>query len=126
MAKKLMINCGGCDARNVSEETLAAYETVTINCGEVLVTKESKDLLNRFGVTLNCGNVLEIPLDVKLTKINGSGQILSTDTLDEKTYLKVNGSLEIGPGTQEVLKNYVGIAVNGKVTYPESLSGCLF
>ena len=125
MAKKLMINCGGCDARNVSEETLAAYETVTINCGEVLVTKESKDLLNRFGVTLNCGNVLEIPLDVKLTKINGSGQILSTDTLDEKTYLKVNGSLEIGPGTQEVLKNYVGIAVNGKVTYPESLSGCL-
>lgn len=125
MAKKLMINCGSCDARNVSEETLAAYETVTINCGEVLVTQESKDLLNRFGVTMNCGNVLELEKDVKVSRINGSGQILSTDMPPEKTYLMVNGNLEIGPGTQEVLKGYVGISVNGKVTYPESLSGCL-
>lgn len=125
MAKKLMINCGSCDARNVSEETLAAYETVTINCGEVLVSPESKDLLNRFGVTLNCGNVLELEKDVKVSKINGSGEILSTDTPTERTFLMVNGSLEIGPGTQEVLKQYVGISVNGSVTYPESLSGCL-
>jgi len=39
--------------------------------------------------------------------------------------LVVNGSLKIGPGTAEVLKQYVGIHVNGNATYPESLSGCL-
>ena len=125
MAKKLMINCGSCDARNVAEETLAAYETVTINCGSVLVTPESKDLLNRYGVTLNCGDVLELEKDVKLIKVNGSYEIKSGDRAEGKNYLKVNGSLEIGPGTQEVLKQYVGIHVNGNATYPESLSGCL-
>lgn len=125
MAKKLIINCGGCDARNVSEETLAAYEAVTVNCGSVLVTPETKDLLNRYGVTLNCGDVLELEKDVKLARINGSHQIKSADIPAERTYLHVNGSLEIGPDTQEVLKQYVGIQVNGSVTYPESLSGCL-
>lgn len=125
MAKKLLVNCGDCDARNVAEDTLAAYETVTINCGTVLVTPESKNLLNRFGVTLNCGDTLELEKDVKLTKINGSCEIKSGDAPVERTYLKVNGSLEIGPGTQELLKQYVGIHVNGNATYPESLSGCL-
>lgn len=125
MAKKLLINCGNCDARNVAEETLAAYETITVNCGAVLVTPESKNLLNRFGVTLNCGDVVELEKDVKITTINGSHQIKSGDAPAERTYLKVNGSLEIGPGTQEVLKQYVGIQVNGNATYPESLSGSL-
>ena len=125
MAKKLIINCGGCDARNVAEETLAAYETVTVNCGTVLVTPESKDLLNRYGVTLNCGDVLELEKGVKLTKINGSHQIKSSDVPAERTYLRVNGSLEIGPGTQEVLRQYVSIHVNGNATYPESLGGYL-
>ena len=125
MAKKLLINCGDCDARNVAEETLAVYEAVTVNCGSVLVTPESKNLLNRFGVTLNCGDILELEKDVKLTKINGSHEIKSSDAPEGRTYLKVNGSLEIGPGTQEILKQYVGIHVNGKATYPESLSGCL-
>lgn len=125
MAKKLLINCGDCDARNVAEETLAAYETVTINCGSVLVTPESKNLLNRYGVTLNCGDVLELEKDVKLMKINGSHQIKSGDAQTERALLKVNGSLEIGPGTQELLKQYVGIHVNGNATYPESLSGSL-
>ena len=125
MAKKMIINCGDCDARNVSEETLGAYETITINCGSVLVTPESKDLLNRYGVTLNCGNVLELEKDVRLCSINGSHQIKSSDIPVGRTYLRVNGSLEIGPDTQEVLQQYVGIHVNGSVTYPESMSGHL-
>lgn len=125
MAKKLLINCGGCDARNVAEETLAAYETVTINCGTVLVTPESKNLLNRYGVTLNCGDVLELEKDVKIVNVNGSYQIKSGDVPQQKTFLHVNGPLEIGPDTQGVLQQYVAIHVNGKAIYPESLSGCL-
>ncbi|MGN0976638.1 MAG: hypothetical protein ACI4PH_01170 [Faecousia sp.] len=125
MAKKMIINCGDCDARNVSEETLAAYESIVINCGSVLVTPETRNLLNRYAVTMNCGDVLELGKDVRLKSINGSAQIRSTDAVPGKTYLQVNGTLEIGPDTQTVLEQYVGIQVNGSVTCPESVSGCL-
>lgn len=121
MAKKLIINCGDCDARNVSEETLAAYESIIINAGDVLVTPETKNLLNRYAVTMNCGDVLELEKDVKLSSINGSAQIRSTDVVPVRTYLDVNGSLDIGPNTEKVLQQYVGISVNGTVTYPESM-----
>lgn len=122
MAKKMIINCGECDARNVSEETLAAYESIVINCGDVLVTPESRALLNRYNVTMNCGSTLEIPAGVKLSKVNGSAQIKSTDEVEGTYYLSVNGNLEIGPDTQKVLEHYVGISVNGTVNYPESMS----
>ena len=125
MAKKMIVNCGSCDARNVAEETLAAYESIVVNCGDVLVTPESRALLSRYNVTMNCGNTLELPKDAKLSKINGTAQIKSGDELAGSSYLQVNGSLEIGPDTQEVLKHYVGIHVNGSVTYPESMSSFL-
>lgn len=125
MAKKMIVNCGSCDARNVSEETLAAYESIVVNCGDVLVTPESRALLNRYNVTMNCGSTLEIPRDAKFSSVNGSAQIKSTDEVAGTYYLEVNGSLEIGPDTQKVLEHYVGISVNGSVTYPESMSGFL-
>lgn len=122
MAKKMIINCGDCDARNVSEETLTAYESIMINGGNVLVTPESRELLNRYNVAMNCGEVMELEKDVKLSTINGSCQLKSGDPVCERTYLKVNGSLTIGPDTQKVLEQYVGIQVNGSLTYPESVS----
>ena len=125
MAKKMVINCGDCDARFVSEETLAAYETISINAGTLLVTPETRNLLNRYNVTLNCGDVLELEKDVRLSTINGNHQIKSGDAPEVKTCLMVNGSLEIGPGTAQVVKQYAGIIVNGNATYPESLSGSL-
>ncbi len=125
MAKKLMVNCGQCDARFVKEETLAAYESVAINCGNVLVTPETKDLLNRYGVTMNCGQIRTLDQNVKIKSINGAAQIFGTDEMTDRLFLTVNGSLEIGPDTAEVLKRYVGIQVNGSVMYPESVSGLL-
>ena len=32
MAKKLIINCATCDARNALEENYAHYEQITVNC----------------------------------------------------------------------------------------------
>ena len=125
MAKKMIINCGDCDARNVSEETLAAYESIIINAGTVLVTPEAKNLLNRYAVTMNCGDVLELEKDVKLSQVNGSDQIRSSDMVPGRTYLVVNGSLEIGPNTEKVLQQYAGISVNGSVTCPESMGSYL-
>lgn len=122
MAKKMIINCGSCDARNVKEETLAAYESITINAGSVLVSRESKDLMNRYGVTMNCGDIKEIDQDAHINMVNGKLQIKSGDIVAGKCYLMVNGSLDIGPDTQKVLEHYVGIHVNGSVTYPESMS----
>lgn len=122
MAKKFMINCATCDARKVTEETLSAYESVVINAATVLVSPEGKELLNRYGVTMNCANVFEIPSDVEVCTINGSHRIESGDALGGKKYLLVNGSLTIGPNTQQVMEQYVGITVNGSLTCPESIS----
>lgn len=124
MAKKLMINCGTCDARSVSEETLKSYEHIMINAGSVVVTPESKNLMNGYGVTINCGDVIELDRDVQLNSVNGSMQINSTDQVPEKRiFLALNGSLEIGPDTQDILAKYEAIHVNGSVTYPQSMSG---
>lgn len=125
MAKKMIINCANCDARKVSEETLAAYETIVINASTILVSPETKELMNRYGVVMNCASVMELDADVELSSVNGSAQIRSTDVVAGRRYLTVNGSLEIGPGTQKVLDQYVGISVNGSVSCPESISAYL-
>lgn len=125
MAKKLLINCGTCDARNTKEETLTAYESITINCGDIFVSPETRDLLNRHGVTMNCGDIKELDKDAKIIGINGSHHISGSTLSEGKTYLEVNGTLTISPDAAEVLNNYVGISVNGKVLCPESASNAL-
>ena len=125
MGRKMIINCSMCDTRKVREETLADFEHITINASLILVSQESKVLLDKYPVQMNCSDVLELEGDVKLSTINGSGQIKSTDAVNGKRYLTVNGTVEIGPGTEKVLESYVGITVNGTATYPESISGHL-
>lgn len=123
MAKKMVINCANCDARKVTEQTLSAYESVVINAATVVVSPEGKELLNRYGVSMNCANVMELEADVELCTCNGSLRIDSSDLVTGRKFLTVNGSLEIGPDTAQVLEQYVGIMVNGSVMYPESVSG---
>lgn len=125
MAKKWIIDCGVCDARNLEEETLAAYDSITIDSGSVIVTPQSKKLLAKYNVTLDCGDIWEVPGDAQIRKINGSAQIRGTDVVSGRIFLMVNGSLEIGPDTQQVLEQYAGIKVNGSVTCPESVNACL-
>lgn len=125
MAKKMVINCANCDARKVTEETLSAYESVVINAAAVVVSPEGKELLNRYGVTMNCAHVIELGPDVELCSVNGTARIDSSDIVGGRKYMMVNGSLEIGPNTQQVLEQYVGIQVNGSVTCPESVSAAL-
>lgn len=126
MAKKLKINCGTCDARNLTEDTLAAYEAVTINCGDLIVSPETQSLLSRYGVAMNCGNTRCLPKDVTLVSVNGSRKITPADTVKGNIFLEVNGSLEIAPGCEKILESYVGMSVNGMVLCPESLGGCLY
>ena len=126
MAKKLMINCATCDARNALEENYAHYEQITINCAMVLTSPNAKSVMNKLPFTLNCANVLEIESGVDLRTVNGSSEIKSGDIVPPtKYYMVVNGALTIGPDTQEQLAQCVGMTINGSLTCPESIYAIL-
>ena len=126
MAKKLMINCATCDARNALEENYAHYEQITINCAMVLTSPSGKAVMNKLPFTLNCANVLEVEENADVRTINGSSEIKSGDAVPTaKYYLLVNGSLTIGPDTQEQLRQCIGMTVNGSLTCPESVYASL-
>ena len=74
MAKKLMINCATCDARNILEENYAHYEQIIVNSAVMLTGLNAKAILNKLPFTLHCANVLEVEGDVDLRMVNGSGE----------------------------------------------------
>ena len=126
MAKKLMINCATCDARNVLEENYAHYEQITVNCAMVLTSPDAKAVMNKLPFTLNCANVLEVEQGVDLRTVNGSSEIRSSDAVPaSKYYIMVNGALTIGPDTEAQLAQCTGMTVNGSLTCPESIYASL-
>lgn len=125
MGKKLKINCATCDVRNLREEVLQAYDSVSINCTSILATPESKALMSRYSVQMNCADVLVVGSEVKVKTINGKAQIKASDAAGEPFYYVVNGMLEIEPGTEKFMEKCVGLKVNGMVLYPESMAGHL-
>ena len=120
--KKKVINAATCDARGVTEESLAGFDTIIINAGILIVGEHSKELLNRYPVTMNVANILELPdgQDIKVQNINGKGEI-GPDANGEGVFLIVNGKLVISAGSQDAVKSYEGrfpnIQVNGKTAY---------
>lgn len=126
MGKQLNINCACCDARNVSEETLAAYEKIAVNSAAVLVTPRSQALLAKYRVALNTASVAMVPEDVETQIVNGKGTIRRDGPIPKaKRFLLVNGSLEIEAGTEEILEQYAGGVINGSIRCPESMAGYL-
>lgn len=122
MAKKLVINCATCDARNAREENYAHYESITVNCAMALTSPQGKTVLNKLPFTLNCGNVLELPEGVKPRFVNGRTEIKMSDSIPEEPYfLVVNGSVTIGPNTEKQLEKCQGMSINGSLTCPESI-----
>ena len=126
MAKKLLINCATCDARNALEENYAHYEQITVNCATVLTSPSAKAMMNKLPFTLNCANVLEVEGAVDFRTINGSSEIKSGDVVPtSKYYMLVNGALTIGPDTQAQLAQCVGMTINGSLTCPDSIYATL-
>lgn len=126
MKKNKVINVATCDAREVTEESLAGYENITINAATLIMGERSKELLNRYPVTMNVSNVLEIPdnQDVTVKSINGKTEI-GADTDGTGIFLMVNGKLVINDGSKEAVKSYYRIIVNGKALVPKSCEGYL-
>ena len=124
MKKNKMINAATCDAREVTEESLAGYENITINAATLIVGERSKELLNRYPVTMNVANVLEIPdgLDVSVQSVNGKGEI-GPDADGSGVFLIANGKLHIADGSRDALKSYYRILINGKALMPKSYEG---
>lgn len=124
--KTLKINTAVCDARQVKESTLAAYDAIEINAALLLADSASQELLHQYPVTCNAAQTLDISGDVKVSQINGRKELgPGTSAPTSPTFLMVNGVLDIAPGAEAALSGYVGIQVNGQVICPESLSGLL-
>ena len=127
--KKMMVNCATCDMRSVSEETLKSYEQIVVNAASVLVTPQTKELINRYNVVLNAADVMEVPAgeNVRISSHNGAYE-LTADAAPgegETTILWVNGALTIGADALAAAQAFHQITVNGSVTMPKSMSGKL-
>ena len=125
--KNYLLNCDVCDTRKMMEEDYSGYEKMMINTDLVIVSPSSKSILNRLPLTLNhdCTMEFEDDAEIKVQAINGSYEITGTTAVHEHTLLIVNVDLTIYPGTEESLQKYERIHVNGSVTCPKSLEGCL-
>lgn len=124
--KYKVINAAICDTREVTEESLAGFESITINAAVVITGERSMELLNRYHVTLNSSNVMEIPDEAHVTMqvINGKGEI-GPETDGTGVLLVVNGRLTVADGGLEAARSYYKIQVNGRVLVPRSFQGQL-
>lgn len=124
--KNLKINSAVCDVRNVTEELLSTYGEVEINAACIITSTEVQALLGKYKAKLNCAATATLSGNIGVSTINGPMTIAPGQVMpEEKIYLIVNGPLEILPGCEEVMKNYVGMTLNGPVTCPESMAGLL-
>lgn len=121
---KKFINAAVCDARNVTEESLAGFESIAVNAAVLITGDRSRDLLNKYPVTMNVATVLEIPdgQDMIVKSINGKGW-LGPDADGTGIFLLVNGKLTVADGSQEAVRSYYRILVNGKALMPKSFQG---
>lgn len=124
--KKKIINVATCDARNVTEESLKNFESITINAAILITGERSKELLNRYPVKVNAANILEVPdgEDINVKTVNGKTEI-GPDSDGTGVFLVVNGKLTIENESLEAVKRYSGIMVNGKLLMPLSCKGKL-
>ncbi|MDY3052372.1 MAG: hypothetical protein SOR89_04285 [Ndongobacter sp.] len=122
--KNKMINVVTCDARKVTEESLAGFEKISINAAILIVDERSKALLNKYPVTVNAANIAELPEGAEITvkNINGKWEI-GPETDGTGVLLMVNGKMTVAEGAGEALKSYYRIVVNGKLLMPKSGQG---
>lgn len=122
--KKLIVNSNICDTRKVTEATMEAYESIEINSSIVIANERSRDLMNKYPVTLKSNIMLDNEEELHMSTINGRAEIKPGMALPEgKLFLTVNGELDVAEGSGEIFSHYCGIYINGSVVCPESLSG---
>ena len=118
--KVLSIHAAVCDARKVQESSLSAYERMEIHAALLLVSRETRPLLDQYPVELSAAHVLELEADAKIASINGKMQLQPGQAAPEQTVLMVivNGSVSCPESMVPLLSM---VQVNGTIeAYPDS------
>ncbi len=124
--KNLMINCDVCDARNAKEEYLSGYEQIMINTDLLLVSAESRGVLERLPAICNTDNTLEVDDNANLIFQNGRMEINSSSAFPADTVFAVNGDLMIHSDTsRQTLEALRAVNVTGSLLCPASLLTCI-
>lgn len=122
MQENFTINCEICDARKIKEENYKAYSQIMLNTDILLVNETSKEILSKLPVTINVDTTLEIPDDMSFHFVNGDFELNGSMPSELNSFLYVNGTLFIRPGSENQLTSFWKIYVNGDVRMPESMS----
>ena len=119
--KSLILNCEVCDARKLKEEDYRQYDKITINAEVLIVNEMSKSILLRLPVRQNIERILECAEETDIKVANGAYEI-SADMMPQKPVILVaNGPLKVMPGTEEIMKKYKCMIINGSAEFPDSL-----
>lgn len=123
---KLRINCHTCDARKINEANYQDYEQIRIYAQELLVDDRSKEILNRLPFSIKAEEVRSKDLSqepgIKALNVKGVYEITPEQVVPEGTALTVTGLCKLSPGTEEVLKRYGSLIVNGVILCPKSIA----
>lgn len=125
MKKKLIINAATCDVSNVTAKTLEAYEQIHVNAAFLITSPQARGLLSSVRFTANVADTMDNEEGAVISIQNGSYAIKAGPAPHPPLILCVNGHLTVEPGAEEALAGFTSIRVNGKATYPESLSAAL-
>ncbi len=126
--KLFVVNANVCDATRLREENLQGYDMIVINAATLVTSPATRAILARYPVSMNVANQVELDVDtaVEVATINGRGEIHPGMAVPQRpTFLTVNGRLEIAPGSEEIVRQYCGMVVNGNILCPESISALL-
>ena len=126
---KLKINCDKCDARKIVEENYTQYDDIVINTDILIVDSRSKAVLNKLPFNISADSVRskdEEGASIQTARtINGIYEINESTSVEDGVSIVVNGILKIAPKTEEILRKYESIVVNGLILCPKSVSSIL-
>ena len=125
---RLKINCDTCDARKINEDNYTQYSEIIVNTDEMIVDDRSKAILNKLPFNISADNYKSEEIGVTSAKtraINGVYEITPSSIVDDNLAIALNGILKIAPGTEEILKKYEKITVNGIILCPKSIAAIL-
>ena len=126
---KLKINCDKCDARKIVEENYTQYDEIVINTDELVVDSRSKAVLNRLPFNISADYVRsrddEESQKPSARTVNGIYEINESSIVEDDQSIVVNGVLKITPKTEDILRKYESIVVNGIILCPKSVASIL-
>ncbi|MBP3475789.1 MAG: hypothetical protein J6K48_05675 [Lachnospiraceae bacterium] len=120
--KKLTVKAAICDTRGVSKEVLEQYDAISIKAAVVIVSPGSKKLLAAYPVVMKGSEMIELEEDVEMVVWNGSYKLDGDTSFQKKTFLVVNGELELAAGAEKALDHITAILANGEVVYSAALN----